>query len=49
MASISLQGISKHFGETTALAYDLEALFGEYIEHKAAVMRDLSRLMPTLN
>jgi hypothetical protein len=31
------------------LAYDLEALFGEYIEHKAAVMRDLSRLMPTLN
>lgn len=30
-------------------AYELEQLFGEYIENKAAVMRDLSRLMTTLN
>jgi hypothetical protein len=30
-------------------SYDLEGLFGEYIEHKAAVMRELSRLLPTLN
>jgi hypothetical protein len=31
------------------MAYDLEGLFGEYIEHKAAVMRDLSRLMTTVH
>ncbi|HEX2836359.1 MAG TPA: hypothetical protein VHW00_25365 [Thermoanaerobaculia bacterium] len=31
------------------LAYDLDALFGEYIENKAAVMRDLSRLMTTVH
>jgi hypothetical protein len=31
------------------LSYDLDKLFGEYIEHKANVMRELSRLMPTLN
>lgn len=34
---------------TDVLSYDLETLFGEYIEHKAAVMRDLTRLLPTLN
>jgi hypothetical protein len=31
------------------LAYDLDALFGEYIEKKAAVMRDLSTLMTTVH
>ncbi|HEX7832367.1 MAG TPA: hypothetical protein VF787_22100 [Thermoanaerobaculia bacterium] len=31
------------------LAYDLEKLFGDYIEHKAAVMRDLSRMMTTVH
>jgi len=34
---------------TDPLSYDLEGLFGEYIEHKAAVMRELSRVLATLN
>lgn len=34
---------------TDPFAYDLESLFGEYIEHKAAVMRDLSKLMTTVH
>lgn len=30
-------------------SYDLEQIFGEYIENKAAVMRDLSKMMSTVH